>query len=257
MFHLHYELSVLSRSVAYTNLSAASLHVGLSQPQLSRIVSKLESNLKLTLLDREARRKSGWTPSAFQLSALYSKLMHSLEKELEGLLETTEPKHMRIGTLEGMISVALPFCHQLLKTTSIQILELDIHDLNRLEEGFFNGTYSLIFSLREPGRKKYKYSKEIGFQEMEKIEKGKNTQVLSTFEYGAQLEKSRNLKNQKLFVTNSLNVRKLWLTEFEGEGLLPSKIYAQKPSASAKPVYLVAGDQLPPMLWGKIKTIKA
>ena len=47
MDHLNWELSVLNRSVAYNNLSGASQHVGLSQPQLSRIVAKLEDRWNL------------------------------------------------------------------------------------------------------------------------------------------------------------------------------------------------------------------
>lgn len=61
MQQLYYELGVLAKAVNFKNLSAAALHVGLSQPQLSRIIAKIEEELKIVLLDRSAKRKSGWT----------------------------------------------------------------------------------------------------------------------------------------------------------------------------------------------------
>ena len=65
--HLTYELSVLSKAVMHRNLSLAAVHVGLSQPQLSRLIQKLEGELRVVLLDRASRRKSGWTPVAHEL----------------------------------------------------------------------------------------------------------------------------------------------------------------------------------------------
>ncbi|MBI4925576.1 MAG: LysR family transcriptional regulator [Bdellovibrio sp.] len=255
MFNLHYELSVLSRAVAYSNLSAASLHVGLSQPQLSRIISKLEGELKLTLLDREAKRKSSWTQAAFQLTKAYSKIMHALEKELEGLIKASEPTHIKICALEGMAPLSIPFCHLLLKTTSVQIVELDVQDLNKLEEGFFNGDYSLIFSLREPGKKKYKYTRAIGYQTIEKTQRGAGVAVLSSFEYESQLEKTRTSEKTKLFVSNSLQVRKDWLHMFGGTGTLPSKVSPTKKLSTDQAVYLVGHELLPQMFWTKVVKI--
>jgi LysR family transcriptional regulator, transcriptional activator for aaeXAB operon len=69
---LHWPLSVLARAVHYKNLTSASSHVGLSQPQLSRLVSQLEKELNVTLLDRSARRKSGWTPAAHRVAQIYA-----------------------------------------------------------------------------------------------------------------------------------------------------------------------------------------
>ncbi len=83
---LHWELSVLSRAVAYQNLSSAAMHIGTSQPQLSRIISKLERELKTVLLDRTSRRKSGWTLAALRLAELYMKSERRLEHDIKGLL---------------------------------------------------------------------------------------------------------------------------------------------------------------------------
>ncbi|MHA0112066.1 LysR family transcriptional regulator, partial [Klebsiella pneumoniae] len=68
-----WDLSVLTRATQYANLSIAADHVGISQPQLSRIVAKLEDQLGLILLDRESRRKSAWTPAAHRLADIYSR----------------------------------------------------------------------------------------------------------------------------------------------------------------------------------------
>ncbi len=252
MFTLYYELSVLSRAVAYSNLSTASTHIGLSQPQLSRIILKIESQLKLTLLDREARRKSAWMPAAYRLAEVYSKLVHFIDQELDGLVKSSEPSHIKVGALEGMIPIALQYCQTLLQTNSLKILELEIHDLNRLEELFLKGDLALIFTLRMPGKKKYKFIKELGFQNLDLQGKNKNTKVLSTFEFGSQIDQLKKLKSEKLFVSNSLDARKQWLMRFGGEGVVPSQIYPRKTSPSAHPVYLIAQDRFSSHLWGKI-----
>ena len=100
MIHLHWELSVLSRAVAYSNLSGAAMHVGLSQPQLSRIVAKLEKEFGVMLLDRAARRKSGWTPSAFRLAEVYGTSVRKLEVDIQQAVQDSEPNHLTVGTLE-------------------------------------------------------------------------------------------------------------------------------------------------------------
>ena len=45
MDHLHWPLSVLSKAIHHKNLSAAADHIGLSQPQLSRLIAQLEEEL--------------------------------------------------------------------------------------------------------------------------------------------------------------------------------------------------------------------
>jgi DNA-binding transcriptional LysR family regulator len=83
MERISHELSVLTRAVAYKNLSGASQHVGLSQPQLSRIVKKIEETFSIVLLDRGAKRNATWTPTAHRLADFYLKKMRVFERELE------------------------------------------------------------------------------------------------------------------------------------------------------------------------------
>ena len=97
--NLAYELSVLAKAVQHKNLSAASAHVGLSQPQLSRLVSRIEGEFKVLLLDRSARRKSGLTTIASDLAMAFTKGMGRVEAELLAMSQDRETTHLRVGTL--------------------------------------------------------------------------------------------------------------------------------------------------------------
>jgi len=106
MQQLYYELSVLAKAVHFKNLSAAALHVGLSQPQLSRIIAKIEDELKIVLLDRSAKRKSGWTAIAFQLSEIFEKSIHRLETDLQSSRHNQMVGELHSGTLQGLSDFA-------------------------------------------------------------------------------------------------------------------------------------------------------
>lgn len=256
MLNLYWEFSVLSRSVAYQNLSGASLHVGLSQPQLSRIVAKLEAELKVILLDRSARRKSTWTPLAFRLAELYSNSNRKLNGDINNLVKLAEPTHLCVGTLEGIVSLSLHFCHSLLRTASIRMMELNVHDLNRLEEHFLGGELDVIFTSRPPGRKKYKYSREVGYQTLDRIRKNSTTQVMSSFEFETGHGSLPDDECAKVFVSNSLEVRKSWISQYGGVGQIPSSVSKQKPQKDAQAVLVIATDQLSPQLWERIARYK-
>ncbi len=254
---LHWELSVLSRAIAYKNLSGASQHIGVSQPQLSRIISKLETEFKVTLLDRTSKRKSSWTQTALELATHYSKHNQKLNHDLQKLIKGSQPTHIKIGTLEGFISLALRLSNQLLNKNSIQTLELHVHDLNLLDEYFYKGEFDFIFTSIEPGKSKFKYSKILGHQSLDKIEKGNNPQVMSSFEYGFQFHKYKEDTNKKIFVSNSLEVRKRWIELYGGSGILPSEVKKKKLSQKdTESIFLIAPDNLSPMLWDAVKDFK-
>ncbi len=143
---LSWELSVLLRAVVYRNLSGAAQNIGLSQPQLSRILHRLEAEFESVLLDRSSRRKAAWTPLAHQIAEAYLKSARSLNGQVLKLLEGTEPKLIHIGTLEGLVPVALRFGHHILTETAVQMLDLDAFDLNVIEEKFFQGDLDMIFT---------------------------------------------------------------------------------------------------------------
>jgi hypothetical protein len=250
-------MSVLSRSIAYPNLSGAAAHVGLSQPQLSRIVSRLEGEFQVSLLDRSARRKSGWTPAAFKLSEVYANSQRKLESEIQKLVKATEPTQLRIATLEGLSAVASQISRFLIQATSVSVVRLDVHDLSALEELFLSGELDLILSSREPGRKKFKYSKELGYQTLDQVsttvsKKNQPVQVYSSFEYGTRLGADTEKDTSKFFVSNSLDLRKNWIRQYGGKATIPSDVLKKRPSQGAEAVVLVGSDTLSAKLWDQI-----
>ncbi len=252
MENLYWEPYILSRCVGYKNLSGAADHVGLSQPQLSRIVSKLENELGLVLLDRSSRRKSGWTSHAIKLAQVFSKMKNQLEAEIQRINFDSEPKKIRMATLEGLAFLACQYS-QYLFSERVKTIEVDVHDTDLLEELFYKGNYDLIFTSREPGKKKYKYRIEIGRQSLDLLSKGVKTQVLSSFEYHSHGTE----ENKFVFVSNSLEVRKHWIDHFGGEGFFPSKIKSlHSNSGSSVPVLLMGADYLSPITWNKILSFK-
>lgn len=249
MFDLHYELSVLSRAIHYNNLSSASMHVGLSQPQLSRIISRIEVSLNVVLLDRSSRRKAHFTPLAFRLVETYLQSTHKLEKELDQWIRKSEPTDLKAGTLEGLIPLALKFCNSILKSTSLKSLQLDVFDLNQLEEYFLNGDLMLLFTSRVPGRRKYKYEKELGYQILEKRGESQTPRVLSSFEFGKEKHVASEVASEKIFISNSLEVRRNWINHFGGTGFIPSEILSKKPKTDFQTVLMIADDSLSPLIW--------
>lgn len=247
MEYLNWDLSVLSRAIAYTNLSGAATHIGLSQPQLSRIIAKLEQELGLTLLDRESRRKSAWTPAAFRLAEIYSKTFQGFRAEVSSLADNLTPTHLRLGALEGLQAQAMALCHALLTQTPVMVVELDVLDTHELEERFTKNELDLIFSSREPGRKKYRHVKTLGYQVIEPIETGP-LHVHSSFEYTSVLHKGR--PTEKALVSNSLGVRKAYVEQYGGMATLPSAVKTKRTGKKSEvTVLLIAHDHLPELFW--------
>jgi hypothetical protein len=263
MEHLNWELSVLSQSVAYNNLSGASQHVGLSQPQLSRIVKRLEDNWNLVLLDRTAKRKATWTSAAYRLAKLYTEADRQLNQEIQKISNQNIPDHIRVGTLEGLFPVAGNFLKHIEQNfADIQIFEMDIHDLDILEERFFKGRFDFIFTVRTPGRKKFSFVKELGFQMMKTIKEEpseeKKIKVLSSFEYETRKFSSKKRDSGRMFVSNSLSARRWWVDHFGGDARFPSEILANEPKSGEvlKPL-LVGAETMLPDFWKTASNFKA
>lgn len=249
---LAYQMHVLSRAINFSNLSSAAMHVKLSQPQLSRIVANLESTLKLVLLDRDAKRKSAWTPQAMKLAEIYSKNAKQMAIDLSALTDQATPRHIRIGCLDGLIPLAIQLSKHLFGKGEMRVVELDMRDLSVIEEEFLRGRYDLIFTAREPSRKKFKYILELGYQTWETLGKSHDTVVLSTFDFNSlQHEESHD---KKFFVSNSLSLRRVWVEEIGGTGRFPSEVrHKRNPTPGEDPVLLIAQDQLPIVVWETVK----
>jgi DNA-binding transcriptional LysR family regulator len=260
MEYLNWELSVLSRAIAYTNLSGAASHVGISQPQLSRIVARLEGQLGVLLLDREARRRSAWTPAAYKLAEIYTSCLRQFRGDLQQMVEGTQLTHVRIGTLEGLTAIALEYARHLFGKAGVKLLEIQVYDLGDLEEGFSKRNLDVIFTFREPGRKKYKHVRKLGYQTLERTSNTRGIQVMSSFEYGAQMQDLKGGKGgdaPQVLVSNSLDVRKAWIARFGGAGIIPSEVRRDKSGKNGEvPVLIVGAEDLPGVFWEKTQSYK-
>lgn len=248
--NLAYELGVLAKAVQHKNLSAASVHVGLSQPQLSRLVARIEGELNVVLLDRSARRKSGWTPLAQELAVSYVRGMNRLQTELLALAEEREVTELHIGTLEGLSPIAMSFAKDCFSQLHMKQVSLDIHDFKDLDSEFLSGALDLIFTVRQPSKQKYAHMIEVGYQQQENISTNKEFLVFSPYEMTAADKKS--IESAKhVFTSNSLSLRKEWLSEYGGTGSLPTAASTGRGKGTYS-IYLIGSDLLSPRLWTKI-----
>jgi hypothetical protein len=247
MENMHWPLTILSKAVHFKNLTGASAHVGLSQPQLSRLISQLEKEFDVSLLDRSTKRKSAWTPAAHRLAEVYTASARKLQTSIHEVIAAQIPSQIHIGALEGLSEIAMHIAHDLLANSRINEVELNIYDQNDLEEKFFNGDLDLIFTSRTPGKQKFKHVCELGFQSLDQIENDSPFTVLSGYEYGVLKKKPEN----KLLVSNSLSVRRHWLNHFGGTGILPSHVKKAK-GKDLLPVLIIASELFNEGLWRDI-----
>lgn len=247
---LYYELTVLAKAVHFKNLSAAAMHVGLSQPQLSRIIAKIEDQLQIVLLDRSTKRKSGWTASAFQISEIFERSRRRLETELQSVSSNQMVAELHIGTLEGLSEFALNTSRLCFEKVGVKKITLDIFDLNELDANFMSGNLDIIFTSKIPGRQKFRYLQELGFQKLESIQSSTEFSVLSSFEYGRANKKELEAFPH-LFISNSLSIRRSWLEKMGGTGHLPTEVKKGK-LKDAESVLMIGSELLNPTLWENI-----
>lgn len=250
---LYYELNVLAKAVHFKNLSAASMHVGLSQPQLSRIIAKIEEQLQIILLDRSAKRKSGWTAAAFQISEIFERTSRRLDTELQSVSNNQMVAELHIGTLEGLSEFAINTSRRCFEKIGVKKITLDTFDLSELEANFMSGNLDIIFTSKIPGRQKFRCLKELGFQKLETIETSKEFAVLSSFEYGRANKKDLEIYPH-LFVSNSLSIRRSWLENIGGTGHLPTEVKKGK-LKDTESVLMIGTELLSPTLWDSITSV--
>lgn len=250
---LHNEMEVLAKAIHFANLSAAAQNIGLSQPQLSRTIKKLEETLDLTLLDRTAKRKSGWLPMAFQLAEVFQQTQRKLSLDIENLQMGHTLTHLRVGTLEGLSELATHFCNRLFDNLKISVVELDVFDIMGLESLFESEKFDVIFTFREIGRKKYRYSVLLGYQDLTRKGSG-NIEVVSPFEYEKTFSKPRHRAKKQFLISNSLTVRKQWIENQNGIGIIPSPVKPPKANYAKTevPVMVIGSELLTPTQWEKI-----
>lgn len=253
--NLHWELEVLCRAVTYPNLSGASMHIGISQPQLSRIIAKIEAELKITLLDRSAKRKSGWTPTAQKLAEVYQKSERKFEQDIRELIIGAPLSSVRLGTLEGLILLANQAGNQVLSNPQIKLVNIDVYDLDELERLFIKNDLDVIFTIREPSKRKYKHSRKLGYQSLDWNEKDSKMLVMSSFEHQSKTFKKWKVQSDRIVVSNSLTVRKEWFKKYGGSGIIPSEQLKDKASKQEEEtVYMFGSEELSPMIWDMLKS---
>ncbi len=123
---------------------------------------------------------------------------------MQGISNNQLVAELHIGTLEGLSDFALNTSRLCFEEVGVKKITLDILDLNELEANFLSGNLDLIFTSKSPGRQKFKYLAELGFQRLERIETSKKFGVLSTFEYGRANKRIGNFSSRYCFQT-------LWL----------------------------------------------
>ncbi len=253
MHDVHYRLSILAKAIQHKNLSAAADHIGLSQPQLSRVIAKLEEDFQVVLLDRGVRRKSSWTPTAIQLSEVFLKSELQLHSSIRKLMGAQVFSTLRIGALEGLSKLAMNYVHILFDELELKEIHLDIFEISDLEAHFEAGDLDLIFSFKIPGKQRFRNVLEIGFQSIMPINSEGPYLVCSPYEFSQYKLKGKKT-NKKVFLSNSLYLRKQWLDKYKGSGFFPSKILS-KPSEGKFPLYLIGSDLLSPQIWHHVVSI--
>lgn len=250
---LSWELSVLERCVSFPNLSVAAAHVGLSQPQISRIVKKLEETFELELLDRSSRKHSHWTPKALKLAVEYRQVDKEFHERLLILQNKNSQSKIRIGTLEGLGRLASRLAHNFMQAEVTNEIELNIYDLNELTERFMNNELDLIFTSREMGRRKFPIWRLIGYQSLD-INGSPSSNIIAespSEEKNLKIDLSNNKgakQNQKIFISNSLALRRYWIENLGASGRVPSELVAGPKGGTKKralePVYILGGHHL-------------
>lgn len=205
------------------------------------------------LLDRSSPRHSTWTPAARAVAEIYKQSEKSLDSKLSEYLEDSFQKEIKIGCLEGLSDLAKASADKLLTKTKIFSVTLNIYDLNLLETKFLSGELDLVFTFREPNRKKHNKSKLLGYQSLNKTKSSSNgLYILSSFENQLFKPKKNGLKK---LISNSLAVRTAYQKEYGGICTVPSEVQSSKPSKDGFPVLLIAKDSLSKDSWNLLKTI--
>lgn len=248
MLTLSWELSILSRAVQYENLSGASAHVGLSQPQLSRIIAKLEKTYGVVLLDRKSKRHTSWSANARRISDLYLKTSRVFEDEIRAIETEAKPREIRIAFLEGLMPLAVRLIEHLYRFEGIQFIEANVYDIGLLEERFARGVVDLVLTFREPGRKKYQYVKTLGYQTIDAVKGSGSLQIMSPFEYGQFLTKGSK-QTQPVFVSNSLSLRQQMTEGMRASALMPSSVRKNRQSSKDITVIAIANDAFHEAVW--------
>ncbi|MGE0762692.1 MAG: LysR family transcriptional regulator [Bdellovibrionales bacterium] len=252
-------LSVLSRAVHFQNLTAASQHVGLSQPQLSRLIGQLEEGLGVVLLDRGVRRKTNWTSLAHRLAQLFDHTEHRMARSMQEMLSGAIVRELKAACLEGLVDLAVQQMGRLVKHPHWRLIHLDVLDQTELEERFLSGAVDVVWTSRVPGKGKARHQVELGYQTLDERKSGAHVQLLSRYEFGQSRKPlarhaspdKRQTREPLTIVSNSLRVRETWFSKIGGHGLFPSAVGKER-ARGQLPVLLLGSSLLPEIVWQEL-----
>ena len=181
--------------------------------------------------------------------------MGRLQSDIIAVAQDSEVTELRIGTLEGLAGIATQFVEQCFAKLKIHTIHLDVLEYRDLDSQFLSGNLDLIFTARIPSKQKFKYELEVGYQQIEQISTNKDIHLFGSFEYSA-LDKKDLEKIKNVLVSNSLSLRRHWLEEIGGTGMLP--VDAKKGRGKGHfPIFILASDLMSPKLWTQIGEIAA
>ena len=249
---LAWELSVLERSVKFPNLSVAAQHIGLSQPQISRTIQKIEAELEITLLDRSSKRQSHWTPEALKIAEEFQNTRRDFRSMLFKNFHKNEVFDVKLGCLEGLSDVASKFARSIFKNKISHQVEIHVYDLNELSEKFHAGELDIILSSRTIGGNITKHI--LGYQILSYTgDPSHPLHILSPSEKALSLHSHKKPKAPATrLISNSLAIRKSWMDTPEAYGSVPSKLFKEKvkseKNAICEPVLMIGSEKLPPKL---------
>ena len=250
MDELYWPLSVLSRAIDYKNLTGASKHIGLSQPQLSRVVKQLEEALNINLLDSSSPRHSTWTPEARSLAELFNRSKQNLTQGINQLQTNTLPKEIYVGFLQGLLEEAMRLVSIALSSFHIEKVFVDSYDLNILEAKFISSDLDLILTSRAPQNKKYNFERLIGYQDFIELgEKNTGPSIFSTYEF--QSQRQSKIKSKSI-ITNSLYFKRNYLKSYKGFSISPGGVVSQPETDDFAEVLVIAQDYFNNDLWEKL-----
>ncbi len=136
----------------------------------------------------------------------------------------------------------------------MQMVELNVYDLNELEEHFEKDELDLMFTFREPSKQKLKFTRTLGYQTLKSGGEKSGPWVGSQYEFSSQ----KKIANRELpvLLSNSLQVRRHWIDNKLGFGVLPSEVRHRKSHDEDVPVILIAASMFNAAMWKRIEQFR-
>src|SRR6185437_7123521 len=101
---------------------------------------------------------------------LFTQNQRRLEASIRALQTNQRARSVHLGTLEGLSDVAVKLAKVLFETAELRTVFVDVFDRSDLEGKFLSGDLDLIINDRLPAQNKPRYSRVLGYQNLNKVE---------------------------------------------------------------------------------------